>query len=222
VDTTDVIPSIKPEGRLLVVLDDSDQPTSLNLNILFNGQDLEGMKEVLVFTMIVFAVMHSCHGWLVGPMSSTIGRFRMNAKVNALSTGDLENVAIARIDSLGDTSFGKFKIDGKVAKKEMNGFIYEYKEEMKRKNVIIPGFRPGKVPPHAMPEIREFVVSHALETLLGELCNVNGLMVSCCLSTQRCTAHHRQRMCLLLSLISHGFLLQPDMRRREERHGSRR
>jgi hypothetical protein len=106
------------------------------------------------------------------------GRFRLKATMSALSIGDLENVAITRIDSSEDSSFGKFRINGIVTKREMNSFIREYKEEMKRKGVIIPGFRPGNVPPHAMQEIREFVVSHALETLLGEMCNVNGLMVS--------------------------------------------
>jgi hypothetical protein len=111
-------------------------------------------------------------------MPSAIGKFRLDAKVRALSTGDLENVAIARIDSVGGSSFGKFRVDGKVTKKELNGFIHEYKEEMKRKKVIIPGFRPGKVPPHAMQEIRESVVGHALEAMLGGICNANGLVVS--------------------------------------------
>lgn len=99
-------------------------------------------------------------------------------KSNPLTVGDMTNIALTKIEDVSSNRVGKFRLKGIIPSQELNSYIVEYKEEMKRKKVIIPGFRPGVIPPHAMPEIRSFVVSHGLETILSELCNINRLRVS--------------------------------------------
>jgi hypothetical protein len=95
-------------------------------------------------------------------------------KCTLLTVGD--NVQISQLDN-GPAGCGKYRADGHVCYKDLYGYIREYKDEMKRKRVIIPGFRPGVVPAHAMPEIRSFVVNYAVENVLKNLCNVNELRV---------------------------------------------
>eukprot|EP01035_Chromulina_nebulosa_P019091 gene19091-24919_t len=46
---------------------------------------------------------------------------------------------------------------------------------MKRRKVSFPGFRPGKLPPYVMGDVRKYLISFGLETLIGQLCNINGL-----------------------------------------------
>lgn len=57
----------------------------------------------------------------------------------------------------------------------MNSFFEEYKEEMKRRKVVFPGFRAGKLPPYVMPDVRKYLVCFGLESIIGTLCNNNGL-----------------------------------------------
>jgi hypothetical protein len=37
------------------------------------------------------------------------------------------------------------------------------------------GFRAGTLPPYVMPDVRKYIVSYGLETIFGQLCNINGL-----------------------------------------------
>jgi FKBP-type peptidyl-prolyl cis-trans isomerase (trigger factor) len=56
-------------------------------------------------------------------------------------------------------------------------YLGEYKEEIKKKKVVFPGFRPGKLPPYVMPDVRRYIVCYGLESLIGQLCNQNKLQV---------------------------------------------
>ena len=98
--------------------------------------------------------------------------------MSELNSGGFENVYINRIDNCDDNTFGKFKVDTCIKRRDMNSILKAYREELIKKKVIYRGFRPGKVPPYAMPEIRSSVVNHAIATTIGELCFLNGLTVS--------------------------------------------
>ena len=93
-----------------------------------------------------------------------------------LTTGEFEHVKISKVNEIAD-NFGKFKVEATIKSSEMNEFLKEYMEEMKRRKVNFPGFRPGKLPPYVMGDVRRYLVCFGLETMLGELCNLNGLKV---------------------------------------------
>ena len=61
----------------------------------------------------------------------------------------------------------RYRLEATIKSKELNGFLEEYKGEMKRRKVIFPGFRPGVLPPYAMGDVRKYIVSFGLETSLG-------------------------------------------------------
>ncbi len=70
------------------------------------------------------------------------GAFKMLAD---LETGDFQNVIFTNIDtssSRSDTK--KFKLEATIKSKDFNEYLKEYKEEIKRRKVVFPGFRPGK------------------------------------------------------------------------------
>ena len=92
--------------------------------------------------------------------------------------GDLEGVDVfEQVEQIGEDR-GLFKLTATVNKKEMKKMMEEYKTEMKKRKVSFPGFRPGSLPPYVMVDVRKYIVCYALETMLGTLCNVNGLAVS--------------------------------------------
>lgn len=93
-----------------------------------------------------------------------------------LDVGTLKNTAFKLVEKLSE-DLGKFNVDTTITSKEMNSFLDDYKEELSRRKVKFPGFRPGKIPPYAMTDVRKYLVSYALETTLGQLCNLNNLQV---------------------------------------------
>jgi hypothetical protein len=48
---------------------------------------------------------------------------------------------------------------------------------MKKRKVTFPGFRPGKIPPFAMTDVRRYIVCYGLELTIGSLCNMNSLIM---------------------------------------------
>lgn len=94
-----------------------------------------------------------------------------------LTTGDYERVKFVQVADLSST-FGKFRMEATLKSGEMNEFLNEYKKEMQRRKVLFPGFRPGKLPPYVMPDIRKYLVCYGLESVIGQICNLNGLEVS--------------------------------------------
>jgi hypothetical protein len=129
------------------------------------------MLATVVVLILAIVNLHCVQCLLVRP---SLWHRSSILKCTLLTVGD--NVQISQLHS-GSAGCGKYRTNGYVCYKDLYGYIREYKEEMKRKRVIIPVFRPGVVPAHAMPEIRSFVVNYALENVLKNLCNVNELMV---------------------------------------------
>mmetsp|Transcript_24783 Transcript_24783/g.22513 ORF Transcript_24783/g.22513 Transcript_24783/m.22513 type:complete len:217 (+) Transcript_24783:9-659(+) len=91
-----------------------------------------------------------------------------------LDVGDFNDVTLKKINSI-TTTLGKYKLEATIKSKEFNNYLNDYKEEMKRRKVSFPGFRPGKLPPYVMGDVRKYLISFGLETLIGQLCNINGL-----------------------------------------------
>jgi hypothetical protein len=69
----------------------------------------------------------------------------------------------------------EYELSATISKKEMNSYLDQYKEEMRSRKVVFPGFRPGKLPPYVMPDVRKYLVSFGLETIFSGLGNLNGL-----------------------------------------------
>lgn len=91
-----------------------------------------------------------------------------------LLKGEREKITFEKLESVND-KVAKYSITGTIASSEMNVYLEEYKEEMKRRKVVFPGFRAGKLPPYVMADVRKYIVCFGLETLLGELGNLNSL-----------------------------------------------
>lgn len=94
----------------------------------------------------------------------------------ALDVGEYENVKFEEVGTFSSDVL-KFRLEATLAKSDMNVFLNEYKDEMKRRGVVFPGFRPGKLPPYVMGDVRKYLVSYGLENTIGQLCNFNGLMI---------------------------------------------
>ena len=91
-----------------------------------------------------------------------------------LDVGEYENVVFKKAASLSD-KIGKYTLEAVVPTSALNSYLEEYKEEMKRRKVVFPGFRAGKLPPYVMGDVRKYLVCYGLETMLGTLCNNNSL-----------------------------------------------
>ena len=93
-----------------------------------------------------------------------------------LDTGDFEVATFTKIATVKD-DLSKFLLEATVDIKSLDSYLKEYTEEMKRRKVVFPGFRPGKLPPYVMGDVRKYLISYGLETMLGSLANANGLKV---------------------------------------------
>ena len=71
----------------------------------------------------------------------------------------------------------EYELKAKIPAKEMKSYLEEYKDEMKKRKVVFPGFRPGKLPPYVMGDVRKYIVSYGLETILGGLANLNDMQL---------------------------------------------
>jgi len=92
-----------------------------------------------------------------------------------LDTGDYENVKFTKVADIGSVS--KYRLEATLSAAEMNVYLEEYKDEMKRRKVVFPGFRPGKLPPFVMGDVRRYLVCYGLENTIGQLCNYNSLVM---------------------------------------------
>lgn len=93
-----------------------------------------------------------------------------------LDVGDFEQTLFKKT-AIVKGNVGKYTLEATIEKSAFNSYLLEYKEEMKRRKVLFPGFRAGKLPPYVMPDVRKYLVCYGLETLIGQLCNSNGLKV---------------------------------------------
>lgn len=94
-----------------------------------------------------------------------------------LDVGDFENVKFTQEDKISDR-ISNYKVVATLKPKETNIYLNAYKEEIKKRGVVFPGFRAGKLPPYVMPDVRRYIISYGLESVLGELCNLNSLRVN--------------------------------------------
>ncbi len=94
-----------------------------------------------------------------------------------LDVGEYNNVKFEKVGDYDSNGIGKYRMEATLESKEMNVFLNEYKEEMKRRGVVFPGFRPGKLPPFVMGDVRKYLVSYGLENTIGQICNYNGLLI---------------------------------------------
>lgn len=95
-----------------------------------------------------------------------------------LDVGDFEDVEFIKVGSGAVPRIGEYQIKATIPSKQMNSFLDEYKEEMRKRKVVFPGFRAGKLPPYVMGDVRRYLVCFGLETMIGALCNYNSL--KCC------------------------------------------
>eukprot|EP01041_Mallomonas_annulata_P003906 gene3906-7790_t len=94
-----------------------------------------------------------------------------------LDVGDLENMDFKRISRISPT-IAKYRLEGTIKSKELNSYLEDYKEEMKRRKVTFPGFRAGKLPPYVMTDVRRYILCYGMELNLGNLCNMNEIIMS--------------------------------------------
>lgn len=80
--------------------------------------------------------------------------------VDELVIGDFENVKFSRVENLFNVLPGlaKYSLSALIKAKEFDKFLDEYKAEMKRRKVVFPGYRPGKLPLYVMPDVRKYLV----------------------------------------------------------------
>lgn len=129
--------------------------------------------------MMQIAIMIIMSAQLVSSFHNGIGAKRFFHSTmymqSDMNTGEFDDVKFSRIS--GTRALAKYTVSAVIKKAEMNSFLNEYKEEMKRRKVVFPGFRAGKLPPYVMGDVRKYLVCFGLETMLGELCNLNGLQM---------------------------------------------
>ena len=94
-----------------------------------------------------------------------------------MDVGDFQNCVFKKAGVVKQ-NVSKYTIDATIDAKALNSYLVEYQDEMKRRKVVFPGFRPGKLPPYVMGDVRKYLVCYGLETMIGQLCNSNGLKVS--------------------------------------------
>lgn len=94
-----------------------------------------------------------------------------------MDVGEFEHVKFEKLQTINN-QISKYRITGSIKPKDSNTYMNDYKNEIKSRNVVFPGFRAGKLPPYVMADVRRYIVCFGLESLLGQLCNLNDIMVS--------------------------------------------
>mmetsp|Transcript_18769 Transcript_18769/g.31622 ORF Transcript_18769/g.31622 Transcript_18769/m.31622 type:complete len:172 (-) Transcript_18769:507-1022(-) len=101
--------------------------------------------------------------------------FRLHSSLRMeLDVGEYENVDFTKLETISD-AFGKYRMEVTIKASEMNESLEAYKKEMQRRKVSFPGFRAGKLPPYVMPDVRKYLVCFGMESILGQVCNLNSL-----------------------------------------------
>ena len=137
------------------------------------------MSSILSVCAIICTLLVSGNAFLA---RTTVPRamnhaLKMSTEEVEMDVGDFEQAVFKKTAVVKD-NVGKYTLEATIEKGALNSYLLEYKEEMKRRKVLFPGFRAGKLPPYVMPDVRKYLVCYGLETLIGQLCNGNGLKVS--------------------------------------------
>ena len=141
----------------------------------------------LVTVLISLTLVNSFNAFLSKPFihssSSSVSSpslFRLKSSssdATPMDIGEFEHVKFDKLNTLNN-QISKYRITGTIKPKDSNVYLNDYKNEIKSRNVVFPGFRPGKLPPYVMADVRRYIVCFGLESLLGQLCNLNNIMVS--------------------------------------------
>ena len=107
---------------------------------------------------------------------SVRGSSRCDLNLRALSIGEYncDAVAFTAVEQMSE-NFGLYKLQATISKDAMKAFLQEYKAGIKARGVKFPGFRLGNMPPQVMVDVRKYLVNYGVESMLGEICNINGL-----------------------------------------------
>ena len=136
------------------------------------------MSSVLLFCIVACSLVVSSDAFHMRPLiSRTMISLKMSTTDIEMDVGEFEQAVFKKTAVVKD-NVGKYTLEATIEKAALNSYLLEYKEEMKRRKVLFPGFRAGKLPPYVMPDVRKYLVCYGLETLIGQLCNGNGLKVS--------------------------------------------
>ena len=147
---------------------------------------MQGVVVLLLAIALVLVLLVPASGFVPGDSwrgrhthSGSSSSRVLLASSQPLKTGEFEGVEFKSLDTSSSSvqGLGKYSLSATITKAEMNSFLNEYKEEMKRRKVVFPGFRAGKLPPYVMGDVRKYLVCFGLETLIGQLCNLNGLQL---------------------------------------------
>ena len=137
------------------------------------------MSSIRSICAIICTLLVSSNAFLA---RSTVPRtmlhtLQMSTEEIEMDVGEFEQAVFKKTAVVKD-NVGKYTLEATIEKGALNSYLLEYKEEMKRRKVLFPGFRAGKLPPYVMPDVRKYLVCYGLETLIGQLCNGNGLKVN--------------------------------------------
>jgi hypothetical protein len=138
---------------------------------------MANMLSLLLVAVIVCIMLVGNDAFLARSTRTNNFAIRMSTVEVEMETGDFEQASFKKVAIVKD-NIGKYTLEAIIEKSSMNSYLLEYKEEMKRRKVLFPGFRAGKLPPYVMADVRKYLVCYGLETLIGQLCNGNGLKVN--------------------------------------------
>lgn len=146
------------------------------------------MTSFLYICLVACTLLVSNNAFVARPFATRSSNYaiKMSTEEIEMDVGEFEQ-AIFKKTAVVKGNVGKYTLEATIEKAALNSYFLEYKEEMKRRKVLFPGFRAGKLPPYVMPDVRKYLVCYGLETLIGQLCNGNGLKVS---------LSHRYRPCV--------------------------
>jgi hypothetical protein len=139
---------------------------------------MASMLSFLLVAVIVCIILVGNDAFLARSTRTNNFAIRMSTVDGVeMETGDFEQASFKKVANVKD-NIAKYTLEAIIEKSSMNSYLLEYKEEMKRRKVLFPGFRAGKLPPYVMADVRKYLVCYGLETLMGQLCNGNGLKVT--------------------------------------------
>jgi hypothetical protein len=158
------------------------------------------MSSFLLACFVACTLFVSNKAFVARPFATRPSNYaiKMSFEEIEMDVGEFEQ-AIFKKTAVVKGNVGKYTLEATIEKAALNSYFLEYKEEMKRRKVLFPGFRAGKLPPYVMPDVRKYLVCYGLETLIGQLCNGNGLKVSLCHERKRCVTKLRHNILLLFN-----------------------
>jgi hypothetical protein len=141
-----------------------------------------GLLKFQLFIITLTLFVHGVFNFQLSPSRLLkVNSFssRLSSSQDELNIGEYKDVTFSKVSGVleSDSDISKYRIEATIKSKELNSFLNEYKDEMKKRKVVFPGFRPGKLPPYAMTDVRRYIVSYGLELTIGNLCNLNSLLM---------------------------------------------